>query len=178
MSHSQPSQVSGFLLYPSSVRFLEKEGADAIQIRIFLRTQTEPYLLHRLTSDTQVKSYELNCPHHTSDQALCDPMDSSPSGSFVHGILQATIMEWVAIPFSRGSSRPRDLNLGLLHCRLIPYHLSHQGGNLLTFPSTSQLPPSSPLKGQNLTSRLSLPSASRSMMSKISSWIFSPCIER
>ena len=31
-----------------------------------------------------------------------------PPGSFVHGILQARILEWVAIPFSRGSSRPRD----------------------------------------------------------------------
>ena len=35
-------------------------------------------------------------------------MDCSPPGSSVHGILQARILEWVAIPFSRGSSRPRD----------------------------------------------------------------------
>ena len=35
-------------------------------------------------------------------------MDCSPPGSSVHGILQATILEWVAIPFSRGSSQPRD----------------------------------------------------------------------
>ena len=35
-----------------------------------------------------------------------DPMDCSPSGSSVHGILQARILEWVAIPFSRGSSQP------------------------------------------------------------------------
>ena len=39
---------------------------------------------------------------------LCDPMDCSPPGSSVHGILQARILEWVAISFSRGSSRPRD----------------------------------------------------------------------
>ena len=39
---------------------------------------------------------------------LCNPMDYSPGGSSVHGILQARILEWVAIPFSRGSSRPRD----------------------------------------------------------------------
>ena len=39
---------------------------------------------------------------------LCDPMDCSPPGSSVHGILQARIVEWVAIPFSRGSSQPRD----------------------------------------------------------------------
>ena len=39
---------------------------------------------------------------------LCDPMDCSPLGSSVHGILQARILEWIAIPFSRGSSWPRD----------------------------------------------------------------------
>ena len=39
---------------------------------------------------------------------LCDPMNCSPLGSSVHGILQATILEWFAIPFSRESSQPRD----------------------------------------------------------------------
>ena len=39
---------------------------------------------------------------------FCDPMDYSPPGSFVHGIPQARILEWGAIPFSRVSSRPRD----------------------------------------------------------------------
>ena len=39
---------------------------------------------------------------------LWDPMDCSPPDSSVHGILQARILEWVAIPFSRGSSWPRD----------------------------------------------------------------------
>ena len=38
---------------------------------------------------------------------LCDHMDYSPPGSSVHGILRARILQWVAIPFSRGSSRPR-----------------------------------------------------------------------
>ena len=39
---------------------------------------------------------------------FCGPMDYSPPGSSVHGILQARILEWGATPFSRGSSRPRD----------------------------------------------------------------------
>ena len=43
-------------------------------------------------------------------QTLCNHMDCSPSGSSVHGILQARTLEWVAIPFSRGSSQPRDWN--------------------------------------------------------------------
>ena len=44
----------------------------------------------------------ISCP------TLCNPMDCSLPGSSVHGISQARILEWVAIPFSRGSSWPRD----------------------------------------------------------------------
>ena len=39
---------------------------------------------------------------------LCDPMDCNPPGSFVCGILQTRVLEWVAIPFSRGSFKPMD----------------------------------------------------------------------
>ena len=39
---------------------------------------------------------------------LCDPVDCNLLGFSVHGILQARILEWIAISFSRGSSRPRD----------------------------------------------------------------------
>ena len=39
---------------------------------------------------------------------LCDPMDHSPPSSSVHGILQARMLEWVAVPFFTGSSQPRD----------------------------------------------------------------------
>ena len=55
-------------------------------------------------SDPLMKWSEVaqSCP------TLCDPVDCSPPGSSVHGILQARILEWVAISFSRGSSRPRD----------------------------------------------------------------------
>ena len=41
---------------------------------------------------------------------LCDPMDCSLSVSSVHGIFQARVQEWIAISFSRGSSRPRNRN--------------------------------------------------------------------
>ena len=39
---------------------------------------------------------------------LCDPMDCSPPGSSVHGILQARILNWAAMPSSMGSSQPGD----------------------------------------------------------------------
>ena len=43
-----------------------------------------------------------------SVRLFCDPTDCSPPGSSVHGIFQTIIPEWVAIPFCRGSSWPRD----------------------------------------------------------------------
>ena len=43
---------------------------------------------------------------------LCDPMDCSPPGCSVHGILRARILGWVAMPSSRGLSRPRDWTRG------------------------------------------------------------------
>ena len=59
---------------------------------------------------------------------LCHPTDCSPPGSSVHGILQARVLEWVTIIFSRASSWPRDgTQVSGLHCRQILYHLSHQG---------------------------------------------------
>ena len=43
------------------------------------------------------------------------------------------ILEWVAYPFSKGSSYPQDLNQGLLHCRWILYQLSYQGSPIIAF---------------------------------------------
>ena len=43
------------------------------------------------------------------------------------GIVHARILKWVAYPFSRGSSGPRNQTEGLLHCRQILYQLSYQG---------------------------------------------------
>ena len=72
---------------------------------------------------------------------LYHPIDCSPPGSSIHGILQAKILEWVAIPFSRESST-KGLNPGLLHCRQVLYHLSYyfpmlKYGNKLSFQKQS-----------------------------------------
>ena len=53
---------------------------------------------------------------------FCDPTDDSPPGSSVHGISQARILEWTAISFSRGSSRPRDWTHISCTGRQILYH--------------------------------------------------------
>ena len=60
-----------------------------------------------------------------SHPTLCNPMDCSPQGSSVHGILPARILEWVAIPFCRESSQPRDWTWTYLLGRQILHHLSH-----------------------------------------------------
>ena len=60
----------------------------------------------RCSWGAQCSVHMLSCQ---SCPTLCNPTDCSPPGSCVHKILQARILEWVAISFSRGSSRPRDL---------------------------------------------------------------------
>ena len=61
---------------------------------------------------------------HSWGLTLCNPTDCSLSDSSIHGILQARILNWVAIPFSRGIFPTQGSNLGLLHCRQILYYLS------------------------------------------------------
>ena len=48
------------------------------------------------------------CVHAQKCPTRCKPLDCSPPGSSAHGILQARTLGQVAMPFSRGSSRPRD----------------------------------------------------------------------
>ena len=86
---------------------------------IFL-PQTCDLIGHRCLESESESEVAQSCP------TLCDPVDCSPPGSSVHGILQAKILEWVAISFSRGSSHPRD-QTRVPHCGQMLYHLSHQG---------------------------------------------------
>ena len=77
------------------------------------------------------------CPVAKSSSTLCDPWDHSPPDSSVHGIFQARILEWVAIFFSRGYSRPRGLNLHLLLWQVDSSPLSHLGSPLGKYPVTN-----------------------------------------
>ena len=61
---------------------------------------------------------------------LCNPLDRSPPGSSVQRISQARLLEWVAMPSSRGSSRPRDqTGVSYVSCigRRVLYHQRHLG---------------------------------------------------
>ena len=79
---------------------------------------------------SKVKSESVS---HSVVSGSLRPMNRTLPGSSVHGVLQARILEWAAIPFSRWSCWPRDQTCishradSLLHCRQILYHLSHQG---------------------------------------------------
>ena len=85
---------------------------------------------------------------------LCDPMDWGLPSSSVHGILQARILEWVAISSSRGSSQPRhQIAISCTSCfgRQILYHCSTwealEGWRLVLY-----LQPQAPNLGQNSSS--------------------------
>ena len=63
---------------------------------------------------------------------LCNPMDLSPSGSSFHGILQAKILEWVAIPLSRESSWPRyRIQVSCIAVRFFTIWVTRESVNLL-----------------------------------------------
>ena len=66
---------------------------------------------------------------------LCDPKDYSLPGSSVHGNSQARIVEWVAIPFSRGSSQIRDGTHVSRYGRQILYHYKPPGRPVLEVAS-------------------------------------------
>ena len=83
---------------------------------------------------------------------LCDPRDCSPPGSSVHGILQARILEWVAISSSRGSSQLKDqpASPALLHWQVDSSALSHPGNHLAKFSEVPWLSRNTFLKILNL----------------------------
>ena len=72
-----------------------------------------PYILSYITSLIHYLKIGIMSPpikvkvlHAQSCLKICDPTDCSPPGSSVLGFLQARMLEWIAIPFSRGSSQP------------------------------------------------------------------------
>ena len=82
------------------------------------------------SSYPKLKMIKANYEHESVNQlcvTLCDPMDHSWPASSVHGILQAGILEWVAIPFSRRSSWPRNR-----------IQVSHIAGRFFTISATRE----------------------------------------
>ena len=78
-----------------------------LQLTNAMALDTHSNLSETVSSSVHAKSLQLCL-------TLCNPMDCSPPGSSDHGILQARILEWVAISFSRGSSQPRIEHASLM----------------------------------------------------------------
>ena len=96
--------------------------------------------VHRVTQ-SQTRLYILMCVCAESLQlclTLHDPMDCSPRGSSVHGILQAIILEWVAMPSSRGIFLTQGSNPCVLHLLLwqaVLYYQHHLGSWYVPAPA-------------------------------------------
>ena len=91
---------------------MKKKKYKSLSCSRSIETDYSPNLVHELWFATPCA-----CLHAESLQScltLCDPMDYSPPGSSTHGILQARILEWVAMPSSVGSSPPVDRTPRLL----------------------------------------------------------------
>ena len=103
-------QVSYLFLYLKHYQMLDQFGLEKLYTMVIKYYLWEVKVL-------VARSYPI----------LCDSMDCSPPGSSVHGILQARILKWVAMLFSRGSSWPRDRT-----------QVSHLAGRLFTIWATPE----------------------------------------
>jgi len=84
-------------------------------ILLFDMVESKSFLLFVLLSKTLLQICVCVCVLSLSVvTGSCDPLDCTPPSSSVNGILQARILEWVAIPFFRRSSWPRNWEVGKL----------------------------------------------------------------
>ena len=82
-----------------------------LNLAVFRSSQSVFQKVRNAVVETDVPALRVTCVCTRSLQScltLYDAMDCSPLGSSVHMILQARILEWIAMPSSRGSSQPRD----------------------------------------------------------------------
>ena len=94
-----------------------KKSAGFLRLNIYLPGTQQPHSRY-----LQCCTWSLSCVW-----LFAASVDHSPPGTSVHGILQARILEWVTIPFSRGSSQPRDQT-----------HVSHIAGKFFTIWDTRE----------------------------------------
>ena len=106
-NHSNFPHVSQYWMWAVTGRGHDLEWVDPFQVR---QSWGGWYIVPDIQSGHLYpeSTYILRSEVAQSCPTLCDPVDYSPPGFSVHRILQARILEWVAISFSRGSSQPRD----------------------------------------------------------------------
>ena len=104
--------------------FIELKDSLSLQL-IEISYKSELLQCHKLVLNLLDWKKETESEVAQSCVTLCDPMECSLPVSSVHGIFQARVLEWVAISFSQGSSRPRD-----------QAHVSHIAGGHFTIWAT------------------------------------------
>ena len=105
LSCSMQPSLWGLIRRPHLLRNLLKTWFLSCSPEWLLQLQASP---PHSSKEEEQRGPEEHALSHSVCPTLCNPMDCSPPGSSVHGILQARILEWVAYHFSRGSSRPRN----------------------------------------------------------------------
>ena len=83
-------------------------GEDTSQHLSCVTAASAAISLHRVMTAGLLRMVQGEAKATRSCPTLCSLMDCSLPGSSVHSVFQARILEWVTIPFSRGSSQPRD----------------------------------------------------------------------
>ena len=121
---------------PLQLLQISQEEPGGLTVHEITKSQTQ-LTMHTYTSKAFTKNTS-KCTLSRVRLFACDPMDCSPPGSSVRGILQARVLEWVAMPSSRGSSRPTDRTricspclLRLLHFRQLINHWATGKAHLL-----------------------------------------------
>ena len=132
----------------SKLDTIEKKDSECKSTAI----ETMQNEMHRKQEFLNLKGLLVSCSTTSavlssqSCMTLCEPMDCSPPGSSVHSISQARKLEWVAISFSRGSSRPREWTcISCISCiaRLIHHKILQD--NYRKMPTSASLTRSKPL---------------------------------
>ena len=75
---------------------------------MWIHGATKEEMIEHIPTNTHTHTHMLHAKSLQLCLTFCDPMNCSPPGSSVHGILQKRILEWVAMPSSRGSSQSKD----------------------------------------------------------------------
>ena len=141
----------------------------------------EPPSLHHLLPVSLSQGSECWALAAESCPSLCDPVDRSPPGSSVRGILQARLREWVALPSSRGSSQPQGWNPGLSPALQADSLASEPPGKPLGFGEQGHIHADPSLPGLRLPKaelervHTQRPSPTKCLLSGLAGRLFSSC---
>ena len=104
-------------------------ASPALQEILYRPSHQRSHKIYRIFSKSKTIMY-VRISQFSFSLSSVSCLDCSPPGSSVHGILQARILEWVAIPLSRRSSQTRDRTpVSLMAGRFFLHHLSHPGSH-------------------------------------------------